>query len=74
MAFDAKPDRIYIEMFKWPAGDFHLNRVPRTVTTAYMLADPKHVLKVTCDRDAIDVALPKSAPDSVASVLVLMTK
>ena len=41
-------DKIYIEIFTWPTGSFHLQSVPRTVTGAYLLADPKHKpLKVT---------------------------
>jgi alpha-L-fucosidase len=69
-----KPDRIYIEIFNWPEGSFHLTHVPRTVTEAYLLADPKHQLKVTHEGDSIDVMVPKKAPDAVASVLVLRTR
>jgi alpha-L-fucosidase len=70
-----KPDRIYIELFGWPAGSFHLNHVPRTVTGAYLLADPAHkALKVEQTGDAVAVELPPHALDPVATVLVLMTR
>src|SRR5258708_23307885 len=32
-------DSIYIEIFKWPAGSFHLDKSPRQITSAYLLAD-----------------------------------
>ncbi len=69
-----KADRIYIELFKWPDEKFHLDHSPRNVTKAYLLADPKHALRVTHAGEALDVELPKAAPDPVASVLVLMTR
>ncbi len=67
-------DKIYIEIFKWPGGPFHLDRVPRELTGAYLLADPVHKpLKVTQSRKGIDIQLPAQAPDITASVLVLKT-
>jgi alpha-L-fucosidase len=69
-----KPDRIYIHLFEWPEATFHLTKVPRQVTGAYLLADSSHSpLKVTRAADGVDVALPARAPDPIASVLVLKT-
>ncbi len=69
------PNKIYIELFKWPEGTFHLASVPRTVTGAYLLADKNHTpLKLTKSGSGIDVALPAQALDPVATVLVLTTK
>jgi small GTP-binding protein len=34
------PNKIYIEIFTWPTGSFHLDKLPRKVTSAYLLADP----------------------------------
>jgi alpha-L-fucosidase len=68
-------DRIYIELLTWPGGPFHLDKLPRTVTGAYLLADKAHKpLKVTKSGMGIDVALPAQALDPVATVLVLKTK
>jgi alpha-L-fucosidase len=68
------PGKIYIEMFTWPSGTFHLDKVPRKVTGAYLLADSAHKpLKLTRTGDAIDVQLPARAPDPIATVLVLET-
>ena len=68
------PDKIYIELFTWPQGSFHLDSVPRTVTGAYLLADKAHKpLKVTKSGSGIDVALPAHPLDPIATVLVLTT-
>src|SRR5271170_5058379 len=68
-------DKIYIELFTWPAGSFHLDSVPRTVTSAYLLADPTHKpLKVTPTGSGVDIQLPAKALDPIATVLVLNTR
>jgi alpha-L-fucosidase len=67
-------DKIYIEIFDWPAGDFHLDSVPRKVTGAYLLADAgKTPLEVKHTGPAVDVTLPAKPLDPVATVLVLET-
>ncbi|MFZ0661104.1 MAG: alpha-L-fucosidase [Acidobacteriaceae bacterium] len=67
-------NKIYIQLFDWPAPTFHLDRTPREVTGAYLLADKtKKPLKVTKTGDGLDVTLPVQPPDSIASVLVLET-
>ena len=66
--------KIYIEIFNWPTGAFHLDKLPRKVTRAYLLADAKHTpLKITHNGDALDVQLPAKALDPIATVLVLET-
>ena len=70
-----RPGKIYIELFTWPAGVFHLEHSPRTITGAYLLADPAHrSLKITATATGVDVALPASPLDPVATVLVLKTR
>jgi alpha-L-fucosidase len=70
------PDKIYIEIFTWPAdGVFHLDKLPRKVTGAYLLADEAHKpLKLTHKGDSLDVHLPAQALDPIATVLVLNAK
>src|ERR1700677_2548243 len=68
------PDKIYIEIFTWPTGSFRLDKVPRKVTGAYLLADPAHTpLKMTQTGDNLEVQLPAKALDPIATVLVLNT-
>jgi alpha-L-fucosidase len=66
--------RIYIELFTWPGGDFHLDRVPRNVTGAFLLSDAsKKPLRVTKSASGVDIELPSQATDTIATVLVLET-
>jgi alpha-L-fucosidase len=66
------PDKIYLEIFHWPTGTFHLDKLPRKVTRAYLLADHKP-LKLTRTGDSLDIQLPATPPDPIASVVVLVT-
>jgi alpha-L-fucosidase len=67
-------DKIYVEIFSWPSRPFHLERLPRRVTSAYLLADPVRApLKLAQKGDSLDVQLPAKALDPVATVLVLNT-
>jgi len=69
-----KPCRLYIHLFKWPTGSFELPPIPEKVTKAYLLADPqKKTLAVKQDGRNWLIALPKTAPDQMDSVLVLET-
>jgi alpha-L-fucosidase len=66
--------KVYIELFQWPKGSFHLDKMPRKVSAAYLLADPAHTpLKFTQTQDGVDVQLPAKASDPIATVLVLET-
>ncbi len=67
-------NNIYIEIFAWPNGSFHLDKLPRNVASAYLLADPaKSPLKVTKTSTGVDIALPAKALDPIATVVVLKT-
>jgi alpha-L-fucosidase len=69
-----RPDKVYLEIFNWPAGTFHLDKMPRKVTGAYLLADAAHQpLKFTQTGGAVDVQLPAKPLDPVATVVVLTT-
>jgi alpha-L-fucosidase len=69
------PHALYIEVFHWPSGTFHLDKLPRPVTGAYLLADKSRTpLRLTQTRAGLDIALPTRAPDPVASVIVLQTR
>ncbi len=69
-----RPDKVYLEIFTWPTGAFHLDKMPRKVTKAYLLADSAHKpLKLTQTGDALDIQLPPTPVDPIATVVVLET-
>ncbi len=68
------PNKIYIEIFTWPNGSFHLDKLPRNVTSAYLLTDKTHKpLKLTKSGEGLDIQLPAQPLDPIATVLVLNT-
>jgi alpha-L-fucosidase len=68
------PRKIYIEIFKWPDGSFHLDKLPRKVTSAYLLADKtRRSLPISTSGAGIDIQLPPRPLDPIATVLVLNT-
>jgi len=67
-----KADKVYVEIFKWPGTTLHLDKMPRKVTGAYLLATKKP-LTFKQNGDAVDVTLPANAIDPIASVVVLKT-
>src|ERR1019366_846177 len=69
-----RPDKIYLEIFNWPTGAFHLDKLPRKVTKAYLLADSAHKpLKLTQTGDSLDIQLPAKPLDPIVTVVVLET-
>jgi alpha-L-fucosidase len=69
----AKPGKLYFHIFQWPT-DGRLQLPPIEVKTAYLLAAPDTKLTVVGGDHGPVVSLPASAPDPVASVLVVATK
>jgi alpha-L-fucosidase len=73
------PNKIYLEIFTWPTSSggtaaFHLDKLPRKVTSAYLLADKAHKpLKLTKTGEALDIQLPAQPLDPIATVVVLNT-
>jgi alpha-L-fucosidase len=72
------PNKIYIEIFAWPENGatptFRLDKLPRAVASAYLLADPSHTpLKLTHAGPALTIQLPTKPLDPIATVLVLNT-
>jgi alpha-L-fucosidase len=68
------PNKIYIHLFEWPGVSFHVDRIARDVTGAYLLADKAQTpLKVTKRDNELEVKLPEQAPHAIATVLVLTT-
>jgi alpha-L-fucosidase len=69
-----KPGKLYVHLFKWPAGSFALSGVKGKATKAWLLADTSHsALKIQQKDAQVTVTLPANAPGKIASVLVLET-
>ena len=70
-----KPGKIYIHIFKWPAGQIQLPGVKSRITKAYLLADRRHhPLKFQQTAQGVTIQLPDKAPDAIASVLCLKVR
>jgi alpha-L-fucosidase len=69
-----KPGKIYVHLFKWPAGKFDLPAVKGKVTRAYLLAERDKPLSVKQDAGKVELTLPATAPDKIASVVCLETQ
>ncbi len=68
----AKPGRVFISILQWPGTKCTLPPMDARVTKATMLADRKHrALKFSQNEKGITITLPETAPDPIASVLVL---
>ena len=70
----AKGDKLYLHVFDWPAdGKLDVDLAGADIAKAYLLADKKKkALPVTCNADTVTVSVPDEAPDTVASVIVLV--
>jgi alpha-L-fucosidase len=67
-----KSGKIYVILFKWPAdGKFHLPALKSTISKATLLAAPHENIIVKQSEAGIELSLPATAPDSIASVVRL---
>jgi len=70
----AKPGKLYLHVFDWPAGGTLRLQVPQAVTGAYLLADAAQApLAVSREGDDVLIAGPAQAPDPIDTVVVLGT-
>jgi alpha-L-fucosidase len=69
----AKNNKIYLHVFSWPKdGKLYVGGLKSGVNKAYLLSDPKVNFNTTKINDEdILITLPKVAPDTVNTVLVL---
>jgi alpha-L-fucosidase len=66
-----KPGKLFLHLFKWPAGSFELNGFKGRAAKAYFLADPsRKPLSFKQEGDKVSVALPPDAPDKMDTVVV----
>jgi len=65
-----KPGKLYLHVFDWPTDGKLVVPVLNHVTKAYLLADPETALSTTAAADSVTIAVPATAPDALASVVV----
>jgi alpha-L-fucosidase len=71
----SKPGRVYLHVFDWPAsGSLKVPSWNATVKRAYLINAPTKSLRVESKDGAVTIAVPSSAPNPIASVIVLETK
>jgi len=71
----SKPGKLYLHVFNWPSdGNLVVPGIGKPVKRAYLLSTRKQSLTVSETAEALSVKLPATAPDPIASVVVLETK
>ena len=65
-----KRGKLFLHVFDWPADGKLLVPVANTITKAYLLAVPDKELKTSTSEEGVEIQLPASAPDPIASVVV----
>jgi alpha-L-fucosidase len=66
-----KGGRLYLSVFDWPAdGKLHVP-LANLEAKAWLLTEPHHQLKCVSDAGELVIELPTTAPDKIASVIVL---
>jgi len=68
-----KPGRVYLHVFEWPVdGTLRLERLGRSVTRAWLLADPEGAaLPVDVAGERVTIQGPTEAPNAHDTVVVL---
>ena len=66
-----KPGKLFLHVFDWPQDGTLKVGVSNKVAKAYLLASPAETLAVATEADGVHVKLPATAPDAVATVVVL---
>ena len=70
----AKPGRLYLHVFTWPGdGVLTLPGFSGAVASAHLLASPGTRLETTSGADGLTVHVPPTAPDPIATVIVVET-
>jgi alpha-L-fucosidase len=67
----AKPGKLFIHVFQWPAGELKIPAVTAIIKRAFLLASPQTPLAVKQTDAGVSIRLPSQAPDAMASVICL---
>ena len=71
----SKPSKLYLHVFNWPSdGNLVVPAIGKPVKRAYLLSASKQSLTVSQTSGGLSVKLPASAPDPIATVVVLEMK
>jgi alpha-L-fucosidase len=64
--------RLYLHIFKWPAdGQLVIHGLKQKASAASLLADPSSKLEVKSHPDGLQIQVPATAPDAIATVIAL---
>lgn len=66
-----KPGKLYLHVFDWPKDGVLAVPMSNLVSKAYLLADPQRALSVVVNDEGVQVKNLGTAPDPIASVVVL---
>ncbi|MFI5380847.1 MAG: alpha-L-fucosidase, partial [Tepidisphaerales bacterium] len=66
-----KPGKVYLHVYEWPKDGSLVVPLKNKVAKAYLLADREKALGVVAGEAGVKVTVPTTAPDAVASVVVL---
>ncbi len=70
----AKGHRLYLHVFNWPAtGTLSVPGFTERVTRAFLLGAPQTALAVSPVADGLQITVPGTAPDPIATVIVVET-
>jgi alpha-L-fucosidase len=67
----SRPGKLYLHVFAWPKDGKLLVTIPNPVKSAKLLANPAEPLRTTKTPEGVEIHLPASAPDPIASVIAL---
>jgi len=66
-----KPGKIYLHVFDWPADGKLVAPINKPIRKAYLLADPSKALATNVKDQGTVIEVPATAPDPIATVIVL---
>lgn len=72
--FTQKPGKLYAHVFFWPKDGRLTIPVTGKITGAHLLASPGQSLSYSQSAEGLQLQLPPTAPDSIASVIVIRTE
>ena len=66
-----KPGKLFLDVLNWPAEGKLLVPIGNSVKKAYFLSQPSQTLETKASEHGLQISVPASALDPVASVLAL---
>ena len=70
-----KPGKLFLHVFDWPRdGKLHVPGLVSKAESVYLLTDPKMRININYKHGEAVLTVPKKAPDSIVSVIVLEFK